>query len=82
MFLTVVVKPARFHVVSYVSLFPIDSGFVCDSPVNSRVVGASFIWKVGVYSSMMDTSLMDEFECIFARAFFVSSLICLLLIFS
>lgn len=65
MFLTVVVKPAKLHVASYVSWFSIDSGFVCDSPVNSRIVGANFIWRVGVYSSMMDTSLMDEFKCIF-----------------
>ena len=68
MFFMVVVKPARLHVASYVLWFPIDPGFVCDSPVNSRVVGASFIWRVGVYSSVMNASLMDEFKCIFARA--------------
>lgn len=65
MCLTVIVKPAELHVVSYVSWFPIDPCFVCDSPVNSSIVGANFIWRVGVYSSAMDTPLMDEFKCIF-----------------
>ena len=65
MFFMVVVKPAMLQLVSYVSWFPVDPSFVCDSPVNSRIVGASFIWKVGVYSSVMDTPLMDEFTCIF-----------------
>lgn len=37
MFFMVVAKPARLHVASYVSWFPIDSGFVCDNPVNSRI---------------------------------------------